>query len=369
MTHPNNEITNAHYTLGKAYLNDGAYEEAINHFEKVLKLDPHFIAAYHALALAYFRSHRLEEAQNIAKAALAIDANYPPVVNFLAAIAPQEYVPAAAVPPAAPTTDPIPTTPISTAPTPGVADQTATPTPTALTPTPKTSTLVVETHTETHSPRAIAPEVVPQTVRPAPKTTVPEIEPDGGADIDKEHELGLVFLANRQYLQAEAAFKKVIKAQPTHAVAHYNLGQTYLELGALNDAERATDTALRLKPNHRPADELKKAITFLRKREKYKKLQRKAIRIGLPIVLVLVLGFIGIRTDVFNQILPKSLPPKVSIDITLEDPKNNNGIIDAAENVRLKLILTNSGSTAKTSAFGCCPRRSVGCGISSRDNL
>ena len=33
--------------------------------------------------------------------------------------------------------------------------------------------------------------------------------------------------------------------------------------------------------------------------------------------------------------------------MTLEDPKNNNGYIDAGENVRLKLIITNSGSAAK----------------------
>ena len=49
-----NDIRDGHYALGRTYLNDGKYDEAITHFQKVLEVDRNFIDSYHALALAYF---------------------------------------------------------------------------------------------------------------------------------------------------------------------------------------------------------------------------------------------------------------------------------------------------------------------------
>ena len=46
----------------------------------------------------------------------------------------------------------------------------------------------------------------------------------------------------------------------------------------------------------------------------------------------------------------------LSIETTLEDPGNNNGAIDAGENVRLKLIITNAGSTAKNLRIRLLPK-------------
>ena len=84
-----NEIRDGHYTLGIAYLNAEAYDEAITHFQAVLGVDPNFIDAYHGLALSYFSSHRLQDARGAAREALKLDANYLPALSFLQTIEPR----------------------------------------------------------------------------------------------------------------------------------------------------------------------------------------------------------------------------------------------------------------------------------------
>ncbi len=69
-----NDIRDGHYTLGKAYLNAEQYDEAIEQLEKVVSVDADFIEGYHALALAYFGQHRLQDAKDAALEALKIDA-------------------------------------------------------------------------------------------------------------------------------------------------------------------------------------------------------------------------------------------------------------------------------------------------------
>ena len=78
-----NDIRDGHYTLGRAYLNAGEYDEAIRHFQKVLEVDRDFIDGYHALALAYFGVHDLQDAQSAARAALKIDDTYQPARSLL----------------------------------------------------------------------------------------------------------------------------------------------------------------------------------------------------------------------------------------------------------------------------------------------
>ena len=293
------DIRDAHYTLGKAYLSDTQYAEAIPHFQQVLKLDPDFIDAYHALALAYFGQHDLQKAQDAAQDALQIDPTYEPALSFLQAIVPQD-------------------TKMDTAKQLVRAETTAPDT--ALVTQEDQSLHVVDT------------------------------------DTDKEIERGLVFLNNKQYPQAEAAFKKVLKADSQDAPAHYHLAQTYLEMDALTDAQSEVDIALRLSPHYQPAHQLQNAITFLKKRNKQQQQLKKLKRYLLPLAIVAVIGFIAFNMGWFTSLLPEKIPPDLSIDAILEDPTNKNGYIDAGEHVRLKLTLTNSGSTAKGVKVGLLPK-------------
>lgn len=304
-----NDIRDAHYTLGKAYLSDTQYEEAITHFNSALKIAPDFIEAYHGLALAYFGQHKVQEAQNAARAALKIDENYRPALSLLQAIV----------------------VPILTPDTP-IPDPQRVETPiTEATPVPQKT-----------EQKSVGESVPVKNTKPAAQS-----EPADDTDADRELERGLVFLNNKHYSQAEAAFKKVLKSNPQNAPAHYHLAQTYLEMDALNDAQKEVDTVLRLSPHYQPAKQLQTAITFVSKRNKRKQLQKKLKRYLFPLIIVVITGFIAFNLGWFSSLLPKKIPPDISIDALLEDPTNKNGYIDAGENVRIKLTITNSGSTAK----------------------
>ena len=307
-----NDIRDGHYTLGIAYLNAGTYDEAITHFQKVLQMDSNFIDAYHALALAYFGAHRLQDARSAAREALKIDANYQPALSFLQTVEPRPPQP----------------TGISVVPAVQIEKKEEPQPPVAASrvrPSADVSVMPAEEPIEKEKPRPAVDEI----------------------DIDKEMERALVYLGNKQYPQAEAALKKVIKAEPQNSLAHYHLAQTYMETGALHDAQSQVDEVLRLTPQYQPARDLKNAITFLAKRERQRRFQKKLIKFLAPLAVLVVGVFIASQLGFLRGILPQKRPPTLWIDTTLEDPANNNGYIDAGEHVRLKVTISNSGGAAK----------------------
>ncbi len=285
-------LKDAHYDTGITALNASRYSDAVESFQKTITFDAAHKEAYHSLALAYFGQHQLQEAKDAVQTALKIDPNYTAALSLLEAIDPN-----------------------SSQPTP---KNTATPTTKKIEPTPN-------------------PDPVP-------------------TDIDKEMERGRVFLNNKQYPQAEATFKKIIKTEPQSYQAHQQLGQTYLEIGALNDAKSEADIALRIRPDSRPAQELQNAIIFLTKREKQQQLEKKIIVYLLSIAILTVCGFIAFKFGIFDRFLPEKIPPDLSIHTTLEDPTNKNGYIDAGENVRVKLMISNTGGTAKNLKVSILPK-------------
>ena len=294
------DIRDGHYTLGIAYLNAEAYAEAIPHFQATLREDPTFIDAYHGLALAYFGEHRLQDARNAAREALKLDANYQPVLSFLQTIEPRVRQP----------------TGVSVAPAVQIEKKEEPQPPVAASrvrPSADVSVMPAEEPIEKEKPRPAVDEI----------------------DIDKEMERALVYLGNKQYPQAEAALKKVIKAEPQNSLAHYHLAQTYMETGALHDAQSQVDEVLRLTPQYQPARDLKNAITFLAKRERQRRFQKKLIKFLAPLAVLVVGVFIAVQLGFLRGILPQKRPPALWIDTTLEDPANNNGYIDAGEHVRL----------------------------------
>ena len=339
-----NNIRDGHYTLGIAYLNARQYDEAIEQLEKVVSVDTDFIEGYHALALAYFGQHRLQDAKDAALEALKIDATYQPTLVFLQAIDPRVS----------------PTPQVSTVPT-TQPDSVATPAVEKIE-TPKSVDPPTPTTNPVEKENAQHPEDPPTpTTNPVEKENVPpETDDTNNTDIDKELERGIVFLANKQYPQAEATFKKVIKASPNHAIAHYNLAQTYMEIGALTDANIEADEALRLNPSYEPAMQLKEGLAFLVNKEKQRKLQKKLIRYIMPVVIIGIIGFIVFRYNLFSGMLPEKIPPKLLIHTTLEDTANNNGYIDAGEKVTLIITISNQGGVGKNLKLHVVPKKIVG---------
>ena len=317
----NPNIRDGHYTLGRAYLNAGEYDEAIRHFQKVLEVDRDFIDGYHALALAYFGAHNLPGAQSAARAALKLDATYQPARSLLEAIEPRVPDPA--------------------------------------TPNESPADRQLEKTISSTEKQVFPVESDPPPSRVAVET---DIEVAVETDVDKEMERGLAFLGNKQYQRAEAAFKKVLKAHPHDPHGHYNLAQTYLELGELTQAKIEAESALRLNPSYLPAEQLIKAITYHTKAVKRQALQKKLIRYLLPVAVVLVVGFLAIRYEVLSFSFFEKALPVLSIETTLEDPKNNNGVIDAGETVRLKVMIFNRGAAAKHLKVGMTPKKIGGLG-------
>ncbi len=320
-----NDIRDGHYTLGKAYLNAEQYDEAIEQLEKTVSVDAGFIEAHHALALAYFGQHRLQDAKDAALEALKIDATYQPTLTFLQAIEPD----------------------------------TSTPPPVSAVPSEQPDSVVTPAVEKIETPKPVDPSTSITT--PVEKENAPlTADNTNWTDIDKDLERGIVFLANKQYPQAEATFKKVIKASPNHAIAHYNLAQTYMEIGALIDAKVEIDKVLRLNPQYQPAHQLKDAIAYLMNRDKQQQKKKKQLRILIPIIALIIVGFLAFKYNGLSWLIPEKPPPSLSIETLLEDPMNDNGHIDAGESVRLKLTIFNEGSSVKNLKVRMSPPTIIG---------
>ncbi len=68
-------------------------------------------------------------------------------------------------------------------------------------------------------------------------------------DAEIWNNLGNAYLEDAQIMQAEAAYRKAIALEPTHAQAHYNLSHALREQGRIAEALAACAEAKRLNPN------------------------------------------------------------------------------------------------------------------------
>ena len=298
------DFTTAHYNLGLTYLKMETYPRAVDALQKTIALDSTYKAAHHSLALAYLGQQELGKARDAARDALKLDPNYQPGRSLLEAIDPSF-------------------TPSET--------QTTTPSEPEQ---PANRQIVVKPRQETHYELGIAykdskmhTEAIAEfqkainldqdfiaayislgevylemkqlddaenaantalkieansqsarqllgDIRQArlPQPTQPTDTPSNVTDVKKHYERGEAFLNNKQYNEAAAAFKRVIKADPDFADAHYGLGVAYLEMGALEDAKTAAEEASKLKVDRQLVHELFTAIKHVeisQRREKF----------------------------------------------------------------------------------------------------
>ena len=375
------DFVTAHYNLGVAYLKMETYRRAVASLEKVVTLDPNHKAAHHVLALAYLGQQELGKARDAAKEALKIDANYQPARSLLEAIDPS-FMPIetedAESPEPEQTTDPQPDAKSrqqmhyelgaayldSKMPAEAVGEfhKAIDIDPDFVDAHLSLGTVYLEMgqfdEAETAAKAALRIDADSQPARqlledikqarPAPRQDAPVKQtgtPIDPSDVKQDLERGLVFLNSRQYDQAAAAFKRVIKADASSVEAHYGLGQAYLEIGAFDDAKIAADTVLRLNPNHNPARELLQVIKFASNIERNKKIRKKVLSYVVILGIIVVAAFVANR---FN-LIPWStspVPQNLSIAAALEEP-SGNGFLDAGETGYFKLTITNKGGTVR----------------------
>ena len=297
------DFVTAHYDLGLAYLKMETYPRAVSSLERTVALDPNHKAAYHALALAYLGQQELGKARDAVREALKIDANYQPARSLLEAIDPS----------------------FTQLPTPSVSE---------------------------------VQDVTPTESQQHPKLAVQESTPTDASDVKQDLERGLVFLNNRQYDQAAAAFKRVIKVDTSSVEGHYGLGQAYIEMRAFDDAKIAVDTVLRINPNHNQARELLQVIKFARNMERDKTIQKKVLSYAVILGIIIVAAFIANRLNLIPWSTSPA-PPNLSIAAALEEP-SGNGFLDAGETGRIRLTLTNNGGTLRNIQVGFEPASIAG---------
>lgn len=365
------DFTTAHYNLGLTYLKMETYPRAVDALQKAVTLDRNYKAAYHSLALAYLGQQELGKARDTARDALKLDANYQPALSLLEAI------------------DPSFTPPEIQAATPSEPEQPVKPQPTlklrqethhelgtayrdskmyteAITEFQKAIDLdsdFVAAHTslgeiylemgqldkaENAANAALRIDANSQPARQLLddirqarpiQSTQPSRMPSNATDVKKQYERGEAFLNNGQYNEAAAAFKRVIKADPNFADAHYSLGVAYLEMGALNDAKTAAEEASKLKVDRQLIHELLTAIRHVETNQRRERFWKKSLS------YTAVLGIIGILAFF---LWPKPAPPDpiLSIIVSLEEP-SGNGFLDAGETGRIRLTISNKGGPAR----------------------
>ena len=376
-------FTTAHYNLGLTYLKTETYPRAVEALQKTIALDSTYTAAHHALAIAYLGQQELGKAREAAREALKLDANYQPAHALLEAIDPS-FTPLETQT----TTPPKPEQPIDRQPAAkssqethyelGIAYRDANMLTEAIAEFQKAIDLdpdfvtahvsLGEVYLETEqlddaenaANAALKVDANSQSAyqlledikqaRPAPPQPTPtksvSTPPSDTSNVQQDLERGLVFLSNKQYNQATAAFKKVIKVDPSLIEAHYSLAQAYLEIGAFDDAKAATDEALRRNPNHRQAREFLQIIKFARNLEKNKKIWKKVRVYAVILGIIAVCAFVAIRFNIIPLPAFSSTPPELSIAVSLEEP-SGNGFLDAGETGRLRLVIRNSGGTVR----------------------
>ena len=391
------DFTTAHYNLGLTYLKMEIYPRAVDALQQTIALDGNYKAAHHSLALAYLGNQELGKAREAAREALKLDSNYQPAISLLEAI------------------DPSFTPPETQTATPSEQNQSAAPQHPAkprqethyeLGVTYQESRMYTEAIAEFQKAIDLDPDfaaahislaevyletgqlddaenaanaalridanseparqlldAIKQVRPPAPRQTEPtkpaSTPPSDTSDPKQNLERGLVFLNNGQYNQAAAAFKRVIKVDPSLVEAHYGLAQAYLEIGAFDDAKVATEEALKRNPNHQKAREFLQIIKFAKNQERNRGIRKKVLRYA-AIVGVIALG---IFVEIMFEIIPW---PNSDINLSIEDfalgnsSREKKGLLDAGKTSHLRFRIRNKGGTVRNIEVGLRPSRIEG---------
>ena len=85
----------------------------------------------------------------------------------------------------------------------------------------------------------------------------------GGGGAEATYNQGVILFNAQKFAEAKVQFEAATKADPTMAMAHYQLGMTALNLGDFNTAVSSLETYLKLDPNGPRAAEVKASLPAL----------------------------------------------------------------------------------------------------------
>ena len=223
-----NSIKQVHYNRGITYLNDERYSEAITAFQNAITLDADFTTAHYNLGLTYLKMETYSRAVDALQKTITLDRNYKAAHHSLALayLGQQEL---------------------------GKARDAARDA-LKLDPNYQPARSLLE---------AIDPSFTPsetQTPTPSEPKQPAHQQIDVKPKQETHYELGIAYKNSKMYTEAIAEFQKAIDLDPDFAAAYISLGEVYLEMGQLDDAENAANVALRIDANSQPARQLLDAI-------------------------------------------------------------------------------------------------------------
>lgn len=77
---------NPHFRLGKIFFNRNFYHEAVDNFERTVKLKPQHIKAHKLLGLIHLKQRNFTKAEQVLQTALELQPDYPDILNSLGVI-------------------------------------------------------------------------------------------------------------------------------------------------------------------------------------------------------------------------------------------------------------------------------------------
>ena len=219
-----NSIKQAHYNKGITYLNDERYSEAVTAFQNAITLDSDFTTAHYNLGLTYLKMETYPRAVDALQKTITLDPNYKAAHHSLALayLGQQEL---------------------------GKARDAARET-LKLDPNYQPALSLLEAIDPSFTPSEIQTTTPPEPDQPV------EQQPSGKPRQETHYELGIAYQDSEMYPEAVAEFQKAINLDPDFIAAHISLGEVYLEIGELDDAETAANAALRIDANSQPARQL-----------------------------------------------------------------------------------------------------------------
>lgn len=372
-------ITQAHYNLGTAYLNEKQYTEAIAAFQKAIALNADFAEAHGQLGLIYFELDRFDEAEVAAKEALRLEPNYQPALKLLdelkqehydsgiAFLTEEAYDGAIAAFKAAIEIDPgfiethhalglayLATGELEMAkeraeealrldadyePAQALLD--------AIKPAPIPPVAAESQATPTEADEEGEEQTPPsEEIHGAkPQATPPLSTVQGSSEKEKHYEQGIAFLNNGQPDYAIAAFKSARNLNANYRDAHYGLGLAYLRVGALDLAEEAAEEALQIDSSFLPAHQLLDAIDAQSAQARKRRLWRR-VAVAIGAVGIALIAFAAFRLGLMDPWVNPAQPKLSITKVSLNEP-SGNAFLDAGESGRILITIQNIGGDAR----------------------